>query len=101
MQIGLHLTLMILGEFSGFFLGAMAVWAVLPAEFRSALGLLALAPLAGGAVVGVLGVRWFFRRLGARCPRCGGHAVPRGVRPISYQCGECGYNHATRVRSNW
>jgi DNA-directed RNA polymerase subunit RPC12/RpoP len=97
----LHLTLLILGEVSGFILGALAVWALLPAGFRSAAGPLALALLAGGAVAGALGVRWLFRRLGARCPRCGGRAIPRGVRPISYQCGECGHTHETRVRSNW
>jgi hypothetical protein len=101
MRIGLHLTLMILGEFSGFVLGALAVWVLLPAEFRSAAGLWDLALLAVGAVVGTLGVRWLFLRLGARCPDCGGRAIPRGIHPISYHCSGCGRAHETRVRSNW
>jgi hypothetical protein len=101
MRIGLHLTLMVLGELSGFVLGALAAWALLPAGFLTAAGPLGLAVLAGGAVVGALGARWLFRRLGARCPCCGGRAVPRGRRPITYQCGECGHAHEARVRSNW
>jgi hypothetical protein len=102
MRVGFHLTLMILGEFAGFFLGALTVWVLLPAEVLSAAGpLLGLALLAGGAVAGTLGVRWVFRRIGARCPGCGGRAIPRGHRPITYQCGACGHIHETRVRSNW
>jgi hypothetical protein len=101
MRIGLHLTLMLLGEVSGFMLGALAVFALLPAEFLSAIGLFSVGLLGGGAVLGLLGVRWAFRRIGARCPRCGGRAVPRGRRPISYHCNACGHTHETRVRSNW
>jgi hypothetical protein len=101
MRVGFHLTLMILGEFSGFFLGALTVWVLLPAEVMSAAGPSGLLFLAGGAVTGSLAVSLAFRRLGARCPACGGHAVPRGIRPIAYHCSQCGHAHETRVRSNW
>jgi hypothetical protein len=101
MRIGLHLTLMTLGEFTGFVVGVLALLVLLPEEFRSAAAPFYLVLLFGGAVVGTLGMRWLLGRIAARCPRCGGRAFPQGTRPISYHCRECGHIHETRVRSNW
>jgi hypothetical protein len=102
MRIPLHLTLMLAGEVSGFVLGVLVMFAVVPAEVLSAAGpVLGLVLLFGGAVAGVLAVRWLFGRVAARCPECGGRAFPRGRRPISYYCGDCDHTHETRVRSNW
>ena len=98
MRIRLHLTLMILAEFAAFFLGALAMWALLPRDARDELGLVMLA---GSAVAASLAVSWVFRRFGARCPHCGKRAIPRGIRPICYCCVACGHIHETRVRSNW
>jgi xanthosine utilization system XapX-like protein len=102
MRIALHMTLMLIGEVSGFVLGVLVTFAVVPTEVRSAAGpVLALVLLFGGAVVGVQAVRWLFGRVAARCPQCGGQAFPHGIRPICYHCRECGHTHETRVRSNW
>jgi hypothetical protein len=101
MRIWLHLTLMILAEFSGFFLGALAVWVLIPAELHTAASPLDFALVAVGALAGAFGARWFFRRVAALCPSCGGRSFHRGIRPIAYHCAECGHVHETRVRSNW
>ena len=102
MRIWLHLTLQILGEFAAFFLGILLVWVLMPADFRAALGpIFCLALLGGGGAAGALGMRWLVRRVGARCPCCGGRAVSQDIRPISYRCKACGHTHSTRVRSNW
>lgn len=95
------MTLMILGEFLGFFLGALAVWLLLPEGATSAAATLRLALMFGGAAANSLAVRFAFRHIGARCACCGGRAVPRGIRPITYCCDQCGHTHETNVRSNW
>jgi ribosomal protein L37E len=101
MRIGFHLTLMILAQFAGFALGALAGFALLPADFRSAAAPLDFVLVVGGAVAGTLAAGWAVGRVAARCPRCGGRAFPRGSRPITYHCAACGHAHETRVRSNW
>jgi hypothetical protein len=101
MRIGVHLTVAILAQFAGFFLGALGAWALLPADFRAAAAPLDFVLVAGGAVGGAFGMRWASGRIPARCPRCGGRAFSRGLRPITYHCVACGHTHETRVRANW
>jgi hypothetical protein len=69
--------------------------------FRGSGVFVSMALIFGGAVAGVLGVRGLLGRVGARCPDCGGRAVPRGARPVRYLCTGCGHAHPTRVWSNW
>ena len=40
-------------------------------------------------------VRWWFRKIPARCPKCKGRTFAIGSRPIRYKCEECGYLHRT------
>jgi hypothetical protein len=100
MSIGRHVTLMIACEFSGFVLGVLAAAVLVPTTVAS-VAWIHFSLLVAGAVCGALGARWLFSRLGVRCPRCGGRAFFRGVRPITYYCSDCDWIHETRVRSNW
>lgn len=75
MRIALHLTLMLVSELSGFVLGVLVMFAVVPAEVQSAAApVLDLLLLSGGAAAGVLAARWLFGR--GAVPAVRGSGVP-------------------------
>jgi hypothetical protein len=103
MPIGLHPILTILCVVLGFFGGAFLGWGALlllvfglrtlGAEGWAA-GLLAPLLFLGGAVLGARGgVAFAVHCLPARCPQCGGRTYPRGGKPITYYCRDCGHVH--------
>ena len=54
--------------------------------------------VAGGITVGMMCVRFLYRRLvHARCPECGEKTYCKGARPIYYECSSCGHVHKTNV----
>ena len=105
MTIGLHLEILIVGELCGFLLGPLILWAlctVSPPEFRSVgLGGAGFLFMWATSTAGVFGMRFLLRQIRAVCPKCGGSAVQKGIRPRSYHCTKCGHIRETRISSNW
>lgn len=53
----------------------------------------------GSFILAILGVNLLFKYVvPAACPECGGRTIPRGSRPISYHCRDCGFIRRTWVR---
>ena len=48
----------------------------------------------GGFLV-VAAVRILWRRVYARCKKCGSRAFCKGSRPIYFECADCGHTHDT------
>ena len=55
---------------------------------------------AAGLGLGVIASR-VFRKIPARCVKCGGKTFAEGNRPVRYKCKECGFVQLTKLRSNW
>jgi hypothetical protein len=98
MPIALHVALMFLGEFAGFFVGAVFgiwLWVGRPIEMSIPLQ---IGVIVAALFVGVMVPRVLFRRvIPARSPAegCGDPARPQGSRPIVYRCRRCGHVHDT------
>ena len=103
MPIKLHLTLMHIGEFGGFAVGAIGAIAIFMTRPGGMVMWQAAVVMGVLVLVCVMLPRIVFRRLiSARCPEpeCGGPSYPEGSAPISYVCRRCEHRHETNWSEN-